>query len=134
MKILAGVLTLILTTLTLSACSVTAEESKACSDKDGMVVTRSFKMYDKHETESFTFCEVNGKITEVFTRDNPPVPEKVTAFCEEKKGKIYAKQSKSEEKQKDGEGKEKTVVTERRQSYICVVEGEVVKSFFQRTA
>lgn len=134
MKILAGMLATALTAVTLSGCSVTAEESKACADKEGIVVTRSFKMHDQNQTESFTFCEVNGKIKDVFNSEDPAVPEKFNTFCEDNKGKVYGVESKSEEKQKGEDSKEKTITTERRQSYICVAEGEVVKSFFQRVA
>lgn len=131
MKLLAGVVGGLLTITSLSACTVSAEESKACADKEGIVVTRSFKMYDKNETQNFSFCEVNGKITKVFTKDEVKPPTEFADACKKEKGEIYSKEDKIENKGKNDKGEEVVTSTERKQSFICVADGAVVKSFYQ---
>lgn len=88
-------------------------------------------MHAKEATRSFTFCEVNGKITKVFGADKITTPKTFAATCDEGKGKVYAREMKSEKKKKNDKGEEVVVTTNRSQSFICLADGEVTASLHQ---
>lgn len=136
-KIIAACLGLIVGTGLLSACSVTTAQTSACEESGGIVVTRGFRMNSVEKTESFSFCEVNGRITEFYglseSDKNVTVPEEFKTKCDDGtiETKVITVEEKHEVKDKDGK-KTKTIKTkERRESFICLVDGIVTESFHQ---
>lgn len=104
----------------LSGCTATIDEITTCEGNDGIVVSRAFKMHAEEKTRSFTFCEVNGKITEVYNSNaEMELPKEADATCE---GDLYTR----EDKKKNNEKNEVEV----QHSFICVEDGLVAKSYF----
>lgn len=110
----------------LSSCTASREDVATCEGDDGIVVTRPFKMHSEEKTRSFTFCEVNGKITEVYNENaEVELPSDAPEECE---GDLYVREDKKEEKR--GEKVEKIEI---QHSFLCLEEGAVAMSYFTST-
>lgn len=94
-------------------------------------------MNSVEKTESFSFCEVNGRITEFYglaeSDKNVTIPEEFKTKCDDGniETKVITVEEKHEVKDKDGKKTVTIKTKERRESFICLVDGVVTESFHQ---